>query len=262
MKELILPFITPPGAFIALFFVFSVIIARRSFKFGVFMLVCACLAWVVSTPAFARALALNLVARIEGRALPDPSEIDMIVVLTGGSYYAGDFGWFPKMQTYRRLAVAYNLQDQIGSRVPILISGGHTRGLKNPSEARVGYAFMSNQSARFRPVVLEESSVNTYENALQSAALLQKREAEEIILVTSETHMLRALAAFRGRGVDAVPYPVAILPRGKLRFNDYLPTAEGVHLTSNTLYEIYGIISYLISGKIKMSDLTYAAPQS
>ena len=62
------------------------------------------------------------------------------------------------------------------------------------------------QSAQILPILLEEVSTNTYENALQSAHIIRDRGADHVVLVTSEEHMLRALAALEGEGLTLYPF--------------------------------------------------------
>jgi uncharacterized SAM-binding protein YcdF (DUF218 family) len=219
-----------------------------------------CLLLVLSMPVVGRGLSLILVSNIEGRAPPmlgvGPDQADAILVLTGGMFNAGPIGWLPNQPSMQRLAVGYELQRLLGGRVPVIISGGYTAGVQNPSEARVVADFFARGGSQILPTELEESSTNTYENALQVAGILAKRQAFNVFLVTSDTHMLRSLATFRARGVDAVPFPVLDLPvQAGLR--DFLPSIDGLSRSTTALYETYGLASYLISGKIGWSDIFY-----
>jgi uncharacterized SAM-binding protein YcdF (DUF218 family) len=214
--------------------------------------------WALSSNVTARMLSAGLVGMIDGPAPQQQlADMDGIVVLTGGMIYVGDIGWLPHEESFRRVAVAYELQQRIGSRVPVLISGGRTAGLQYPSEARVVQQMFDRHRAQITPTELEEASTNTYESALQTAALLQKRRAEEVFLITSEIHMVRALAAYRGRGLDPVPFPAMMVPRGPLKFTDFLPTMSGLHLTTRALYEYLGLARYLMQGYISWDDIFY-----
>lgn len=259
MKTLILSTLLPPGVLLLLLGVLMVMIWREVSKRRVMVMAVVCLlvGWTFSTTAFGRFLGVGLVSQIQGRQIMDPSQADLIVLLTGGMTYGGPIGWLPKAESYRRAAVAFELQDRLGTRVPVLISGGKTAGVQYPSEADVVQRFLDRRRAEITPVILEEASSNTYESALQVAALAQKRGAKDIFLVTSELHMLRALAVYRGRGMDVVPFPVLTLPRGNLRGRDYLPTWEGMSLTATALYEILGLLDYMLTGKMSWNDMMY-----
>lgn len=259
MKLLFTTLLFPPGIYLvliglALFF----LMRKRPKRAGTLLLVALVVGWVFSTQSFGRFLSLALVSNINGPQLADPAQTDMIVALTGGIYNAGQqIGWLPETETYRRVAVAYAVQNGIGSRIPVLISGGHTAGLQNPAEATVVADYFKRNSAQLTPTLTETASTDTYESSLQVAAIAGKREAQVLVLVTSELHMPRALAVYRARGINAVPFPVIVLPRGSLGIKGYLPTWKGVRLTSHALYEYFGILSYWLSGKFTWQDFKY-----
>ncbi|AFZ18930.1 YdcF family protein [Allocoleopsis franciscana] len=52
----------------------------------------------------------------------------------------------------------------------------------------------------------ENCSLTTAENATFSAAILQSRGVQRIILVTDEPHMLRSMLVFRANGFTVIPY--------------------------------------------------------
>lgn len=257
MKLLITSFLLPPGIMV-LFLLLGMYLLRKHRKSAISILVLALLiGWTTSSTAFGRFVSTMLISQISGPAIENAEHTDMIIVLTGGMDYAGDIGWLPRKESHRRASVAYELQAQIGSRTPVLFSGGKTEGLFNPSEAEVVRAQFDRQRAQLTPTLLEESSTNTYESALQCAAIVQQRLAKKVFLVTSEVHMLRALAVFRGRGMDPIPFPVLSLPRGPLKLKDFMPSAYGVELTSKAMYEIYGIVEYILGGKASWEDVIY-----
>lgn len=213
--------------------------------------------WIVSMPAFGSGLGAFLFNHVEGRQLKNPEEADGIVVLTAGMINAGPAaGWLPKAQSIQRLAVAYELQRLINIRLPVIISGGYTEGVKAPSEARVLASFFAHQRTEVTPTELEEVSTDTFESALQLAPVLAKREMRNVLLVTSDVHMLRALAYFRARGIDAIPAPAVALPVS-MGIRSYLPSVYGLALSTDAFYEIYGLALALLTGRINFSDLSY-----
>lgn len=213
--------------------------------------------WVISMPAFGSGLGAILFNHVQGRQLKDASEADAIVVLTAGMINAGPAaGWLPRPQSIQRLAVAYELQRLINIRLPVIVSGGYTEGVQAPSEARVAADFFAHQRTEVTPTELEEVSTDTFESALQLAPVLAKRGAKNVLLVTSDVHMLRALAYYRARGVDAIPAPAVALPVG-MGMRSYLPSIYGLSLTTDALYEFYGLALALLTGRINFADLSY-----
>ncbi|MFZ2586954.1 MAG: YdcF family protein [Alphaproteobacteria bacterium] len=209
-----------------------------------------------STPFVGRTLSMALAGMVQAREV-EPSRAQAIVVLTGGMVNAGPVGWLPSKESYQRLAVGYELQRLLGGRVPVLVSGGYTRGVQAPSEARAAADFFAATRAQITPTELEETSTDTYESAMQLSPVLAKREAHTVFLVTDDVHMLRALATYRARGVDAVPFPALTVLDAAMGVRGLLPSPAGLAMTSDALYEIYGIVAYLISGRIGWGDVFY-----
>ena len=251
---------SPPGfsLFLLVIALYFTVKKRRKMALG-FVSASLVLGWVLSTEAFARLMVVGLISQVESRQDINPKDVDLIVVLTGGITYTGDIGWLPTSESYRRMAVAREIQNRLNSRTPILVSGGKTHGTKHPSEAEVIVAQFDRENAQILPTILEKVSTNTYENALQSAHIVRDRNARTVMLVTSEEHMLRALASFRGRGIDPIAVPVFTLERGPLGWKDFFPTAGGALLTSRALHEIYGILNYLATDRIRWEDVFYKA---
>lgn len=211
---------------------------------------------VMAMPLTGQVLQNALASMVKGRMVVGAGEVEAIVVMTGGIYDAGPVGWLPRAETIQRVAVAYELQRTIDIRLPVIISGGFTHGVQAPSEARAVAEFFANQRSEVTPTELEEVSTDTAESALQLAPVLQKRGVRNVVLVTSISHMPRALAAFRARGIDPIPAPAFNITHthGLALF---APSARGLMQTSEALLEFYGIVGYLVGGKIAWADLSY-----
>ncbi|PIZ31143.1 MAG: hypothetical protein COY40_02840 [Alphaproteobacteria bacterium CG_4_10_14_0_8_um_filter_53_9] len=231
---------------------------RRVKGFMGFFVAAFLLLYINGTPAFLSLLSRPLLAGIDGPSPRAPSDVDAILVLTGGMYPSGGLGWMPMQESYQRLAVGYELQRMMGLRIPVIVSGGHTAGVEAPSEARVVADFFARHRSELTPTELEEVSTDTYESALQLAPVLMKRNADTVLLVTRDIHMLRALAAYRARGIDAVPAPSLSLPDSK-GFSALVPRAKVFSDVTDVWYEYVGLAYYLVSGRIAWRDLFYRA---
>ena len=257
MKTLILLLLTPPGCALVLALAALLLWNRRPSLSYKFLLVSVLVGWVFSTMAMGRVVSTVLISEIKGPSPRAMDDVNRIIVLTAGLTFTGETGWQPTPDSFQRAAVAYEVQSRIGSRTPLVISGGHTMGPKYPSEAEVVRRAFDRYHAQITPVIVEEASLNTYESALESARLLRDRDVNSFFLVTSEVHMLRSLAAYRGRGLDPIPFPVFSLDRGPLELTDFLPTWRGVETNAKALYEVIGIAGYLLSGYARWEDVFY-----
>lgn len=102
-------------------------------------------------------------------------------------------------------------------------------------------------------MITEDRARNTYENAVETKRLLGEAW---ILLVTSASHVPRALALFRKQGLTVTPFPCGYLVRDRPWQGwdgnpfDLIPEAEALGETTIALTEIVGTIIYRATGKI------------
>jgi uncharacterized SAM-binding protein YcdF (DUF218 family) len=103
-----------------------------------------------------------------------------------------------------RVEVAVRLFSA-GHASSLLFSGGSPDG--RPTEAEVAHRLARDAGVPADRCLVETKSRSTFENAREAAALLHPRGEREVIVVTSDFHLLRAAAHFGVHGF--VVYPVA-----------------------------------------------------
>lgn len=107
-------------------------------------------------------------------------------------------------------------------------------------------------------VVYEDQSRNTYENAVDSYALLKPAPGERWALITSAMHMPRAVGVFRKAGWKVVPFPVDYTTTGdapELRWRGLLHGLDGL---ATGLHEWMALIGYRLLGR---TDAVFPAPR-
>ena len=100
-------------------------------------------------------------------------------------------------------------------------------------------------------IIVEGNSRNTHENAINTAAIWHDREFHSGLLVTSATHMPRALASFRKAGLDVTPWPAD--SRGHSyplveNVFDLLPDVDALAETTTAIKEWLGLAVYRLRG--------------
>ncbi|MBI9043023.1 MAG: YdcF family protein, partial [Anaerolineaceae bacterium] len=146
-----------------------------------------------------RWFSMILVRSLEWQYLPavDLSLADCIVVLGGGTEPQA----FPRSTVELnsagdRVLYAADLFHQ-GKAPMLLLSGGSISwmdtSLSTPADEMA--EIMKRLSVPDDVILLEEKSLNTYENALYSKEILMEKGIGKIILVTSAMHMPRSVAA-------------------------------------------------------------------
>jgi uncharacterized SAM-binding protein YcdF (DUF218 family) len=100
-------------------------------------------------------------------------------------------------------------------------------------------------------LIVEMRSRNTYENAYYSAELLKPSSGQRWLIVTSASHMPRAIGCFRHIGFQAEAYPVDFTVEGRSNVFLSFPTgSEALFLFDRIAKEWLGLIAYRLSGKI------------
>ncbi|MEQ8441461.1 MAG: YdcF family protein [Alphaproteobacteria bacterium] len=176
------------------------------------------------------------------------SRADAVVVLTAGlaTYDTGNAR--PSHESYRRGLAAARVAAE--NALPLLIVGGGETAAQGLSEAAVLAASLPIHE----PVLLEEASLNTWENALLTHAILDEQGWSAVILVTDPAHARRALASFRANGIDVVRF-VAAQDLPSVRAADFIPSISGLGDWRTIGHEAAGLAYYMFSGFIGFKDL-------
>ncbi|NEQ50274.1 MAG: YdcF family protein [Leptolyngbya sp. SIO3F4] len=95
--------------------------------------------------------------------------------------------------------------------------------------------------------LVEPQARTTEENALRSFELLQSIEANRLLLVTDQPHMLRSVLTFQRLGFEIIPYPVTV--------PSSLPSIEK---TALALREYVGLVSYALIGRLQFRSTPVA----
>ncbi|HXS21260.1 MAG TPA: YdcF family protein [Steroidobacteraceae bacterium] len=186
--------------------------------------------WLLSTPVVAGGLqrmtehypALDLSRRVSAQA---------IVILGGGGYraYAPEYGGpAPEYALYDRLAYGAYVARHTG--LPVLVTG-------NGMEAVTMKASLSRDFG-VQTKWLDESAQDTYDNAHDSARILHAAGIQDVVLVTSDTHLWRAAHEFEAAGLGVVPAPADVwAPQDGGRL-PYLPRPSALLQSCEAVYAL------------------------
>ncbi len=100
-------------------------------------------------------------------------------------------------------------------------------------------------------IVMEDRSRNTWQNAVETRALLSPQPGEKFLLVTSAYHMPRAMGVFRQAGWEGViAYPVDWRTRGPQdMWRPFGSSSEGFLRVDIAVKEWVGLAVYWMSGR-------------
>jgi len=139
-----------------------------------------------------------------------PDKVDGVIVLGGGITPVVSIDRnepaiaisAPRLLAFAELARHY-------PQAKLVFTGG-SGDIFHPDlkEASIAREALKRMGIDVERVVFEDQSRNTYENMKLSRALVDPKPDEVWLLVTSASHMPRALGTFRAQGWNVVPWPV------------------------------------------------------
>ena len=187
-----------------------------------------------------------------------PAAVTGIVMLGGAAdihitLARGSEAWNDQAERITAVAELANKFPQ--ARIILSGGSGHADITSESPIAKQALVSMGIPDAR---VELETSSRNTCENATESAAKAQAKSSDTWLLVTSASHMPRAVACFRAAKFQVLPYSVDFHTRGVedlRRIQD--SSVEGLADVDLAAHELMGLISYGLAG---LTDEWFPAP--
>lgn len=169
------------------------------------------------------------------------------IVVLSGSLRGGE------LSKYDRLGYSSTLRLMEGVRLwrglpagKLVLSGGSF--LYKITAARAMADLALELGVPRESIVIEQGSWDTDDQAKALAKLLG---AKPFALVTSASHLPRALAIFRSYGLKPLPAPADFMTKGrKLSFYSFLPQAGGLMASEVAFYEYLGLTWRWLKGLV------------
>ena len=95
-------------------------------------------------------------------------------------------------------------------------------------------------------IEIETRSLTTYENL---AFLADRLGEEPFLLVTSATHMPRAMAVADQLDLNAIPQPAGFLASDVIGLRSFLPSISAIITWQVVLHEVVGLQVYRLRGQ-------------
>lgn len=143
-------------------------------------------------------------------------------------------------------------------KAPRIIASGGTLPWKDQTfrEASSMKELLSSWDVPSDSVLTESTSANTYQNATNTAAIVEARDIDRVLLVTSALHMRRALATFRSAGVNAIPAATDYgVVQGSTTLLSFIPKTGALQGSTAAIREYVGYVVYDWRGWITESSL-------
>lgn len=192
---------------------------------------------------------------VESVQIVDDSHYDVAIVLGGMFEYDETAQRISARRGADRIWQALDLYHK-GNVDKILISGDHgyvsDRGLHEGQQIKDA---LVEWGIPEKDIIAENVSRNTYENAVESAKIIQQSypHFERFLLVTSSHHMRRAQGCFEKQNIPCDVYPTDQFTGGKRFYNwdEYIvPNVDNFSYWFLLIKEWVGYVTYSITGYI------------
>jgi uncharacterized SAM-binding protein YcdF (DUF218 family) len=244
VSKLAISLLSPLGIALAVWLLIIMLLKTgvRRFAAGAGLL-CTAWLWIWSTPYASDAVTRYVEAgqpAIELRSIP---LAQAIIVLGGAIAPANAHREYPDMGSAADRVWHASRIWKAGKAPLILLSGGSDPAESRTSEAEAMRVLLIDLGVSDQALVLEPRSRTTRENAKFSAAMLRGRGINQIILVTSASHMPRAVALFRAEGFDVIPASTDFQGRPRHAMHpalQWVPDTGALDASSRAIKEIVG----------------------
>jgi uncharacterized SAM-binding protein YcdF (DUF218 family) len=207
--------------------------------------------WLVSTPMVAHLALGSLEWQYDPPERP-PAGYEAIVVLAASTLLPGEVHQQAELadNTRIRCLVAAQLYRQ-GPACPIVVSGGKVDPDYAPTHAQVMAEFLRAQGVPAKDLIVEDTSRNTYENAVESSRELKQRGIIKVLLVVDAMDIYRAARCFARQGIDVIPAPSAYGTKPhSISVLTFVPNIEAVRNCGMAAHEWLGVLWYWCHGRI------------
>lgn len=225
---------------------------ERSRRWGVRALgLLAVLYWALSLPITAAGLEAVLdsgSAPLDGTA---PMKADVVIVLSGGSetFRAGDLAYSaPSESTALRALEGARLYRLLGEPLVIASGGPGGEGGRGEPESRILRAVLEANGVPPARILEESLSTSTREQAVLLAGLLAGNPAEHVVVVTSPSHLRRALGALAAEGVTALGSPSREHNASRQTRAPLLPEDRALGDSRQAMREVMALVYYGLRG--------------
>ncbi|MBC8179510.1 YdcF family protein [candidate division KSB1 bacterium] len=182
-----------------------------------------------------------------------PLNVKAIVVLSGGTYQPKRASEKHRLSgtTLQRCIRASELYHQ-ESPCPVVVSGGKVNLSRHGvADSHLMKEFLLKMGVTEKNVIVEDKSMDTYENALESYRLLKQKEVKTIALVTDAIHLYRANLCFQKQGFNVVPAGCYYrTPAFRFDLFQFLPNISAAQTNHAVFHEILGLIWFKLRGRI------------
>ncbi|GGA43401.1 YdcF family protein [Pelagibacterium lentulum] len=181
---------------------------------------------------------------------PLPSEISGIILLGGAvdTHISHDRDALTLNEAGERVIETRMLAERYPNAAIFLSGGGgHLFDDGSLTESELARQALIAAGVEDDRIEMEERSRNTCENARETAVALGDRASGTWLLVTSASHMPRAVGCFRAASLAVIPYPVDFRTKSG-NINWSATASSGLSAVDLAAHEWIGLVTYRMAG--------------
>lgn len=158
--------------------------------------------------------------------------------------------WYHLNSSAERITEAIILSKKYPSALLVFTGGsGHLVG-RQGKEALAFRTLFEQMDAIKNEVLLETEAKNTWQNAINTIAMVKDRNITDWLLVTSAFHMSRSVGSFRKAGLEVIAWPTDYRAE-TLRFPWITANSTEQFSKMNLLlHELIGILAYKLTDRL------------
>jgi uncharacterized SAM-binding protein YcdF (DUF218 family) len=176
---------------------------------------------------------------------------DTVVVLGGGANTFGQSGAVVGLLTsgsVLRALEAARVFKAIDARLVIVSGGIPHPGFQLAPESELLRDALIKAGVPADRIVQDPDARTTREHPRTLGPILQSHHVGRFVLVTSPTHMRRALAVFHAAGFDPVPSVALLRPENRPSPRWLVPSDESLYQSGQAIYEYAARVYYRFNG--------------
>ncbi|MFO0660787.1 MAG: YdcF family protein [Polyangiaceae bacterium] len=211
------------------------------------------LLWCLSSDAVANSLWRSL--ELATTSTYDKNATYDAVILLGGlvqdeaDEWAGGHSYNDSVE---RLLSTYDLLRTNHARAVIASGGASYKSAIAVPEARAIEQQLVEWGIERDRVIVEDRSLNTRDNAIESAKIIRERGFKKLLIVTSAFHMKRALGCFRAVDLDVDSLLVDFRTYDPARRSgSLLPRSSNFYISTAAIREMAGWWIYRLRGYVR-----------
>ncbi len=250
----VVTFLLDPIFFILLFFLLCIIKRKIGFRLRFVLIGLFCCFYLFSINAVSNTALSYL------ETLKPPSELkkryDAVIVLSGMVYLSTSTPDRIEFSgAVERIISGIDLVKNNHADYLIISGGDGSLVSAEKSEAELLKEFAIRWGVDQSRILVEGKSKNTYENAIESAKIIEEWGFKKLLLVTSASHMYRAYGCFTKAGVktDTLSVDFNSIQKFTGDFRRFLPSSASLSSFSYLMHELIGIVVYGITGKARFT---------